>query len=495
MKKKILYLALYCLANSALAENLEDVYQLAIKNDQTFQNATATRQAAAEALPQAMSVLFPQISGLANTTMNRTDTEGASAVVQAGLQKYNSHGYTLNLSMPLIDFTNWYGISQAKSSVKAADATYADAAQSLIIRTSQAYFNVLQAEQNLYFARSQKELLAKQLAQSKARYEVGVDALTSVYNVQAQYDAAVATEIANANSLFTAYQNLNVITGKPIDHLSRLVDDLPLLTPNPNNISAWEKAAEDRNFSLLSLRYTATSQLAAIKVAQSGHLPSLSAVDTYQYAQTSVNGFSPGQQSTTTTSSVGLQVNVPLFSGGSVLSQTRQAQAQYVQAQTSLELQHRTVIAQVYQTYTSILAGISKINADRAAIKSANSALASNQAAYQAGTMTIVDVLTAVTNLYNAQQALVTDEYSYLMNTLTLKQLAGNLTNLDVAAINKWLTNGTTTSSSATIVNQQALADKIKASATNSPLANQPNIKAAPVNHASRPVNSTVKTS
>jgi outer membrane protein len=393
--------------------------------------------------------------------------------------------------MPLINFNNWYGVSQAKSSVKAADATYADAAQSLILRTAQAYFNVLQAEQNLYFARSQKELLAKQLAQSKARYEVGVDALTSVYNVQAQYDAAVATQIANANALFTAYQNLNVITGKPIDHLSRLIDDLPLLTPNPNNISAWEKAAEDRNFSLLSLRYTAASQQAAIKIAQAGHLPSLSTVDSYEYGQTSVSGFNPGQQSTTTTSSVGLQVNVPLFSGGQVLSQTRQAQAQYVGAQTSLELQHRTVIAQVYQTYTSILAGISKIQADRASIQSANSALASNQASYQAGTMTIVDVLTAVSNLYNAQQTLVADEYNYLINTLTLKQLAGNLTNLDVTAINKWLTNGTTTS--VAMVSQQALAEKIKVSAASNPVANQPKIKATTASQALAPAKSTIK--
>lgn len=446
MRKIRWIISLGLLASQAYGENLEDIYQLAIQNDQTFQNETATRQATAETLPQALSVLFPALSGTGNTIMNRQWTsEGNPNFATPGLVKYNSHGYELNLTMPLIDFNDWYTVSQARATVKSADATYADAAQSLIIRTATAYFNVLQAQDNLENARAQKDLLAKQLAQSKARYQVGVDAITSVYNVQAQYDAAVALEISNESALYAAYQNLQVMTKKPIDHLSRLIDQLPLLKPNPESIDSWQKAAETRNFSLLALRYTAEAAHEGIKASNANHLPSISTVNSYTYNVQTPNASNRlGLQQTT--SNLGLQLSVPIFQGGEVLSQTRQAQDQYVEAMTNMELQHRQITSQVFQIYSNIISGISKIEADRAAVKSANSALESNQAAYQAGTMTIVDVLTAVQNLYTAEQNYSADQYSYLLNTLTLKQLAGNLTNLDVVAINQYLKNGFTIS-------------------------------------------------
>lgn len=457
----IKYLTLFLVVigiRTASAENLEDIYKLAIQNDQTFQNATATRQAAAEALPQAMAALFPQISGQANSAMNRQWTQYQSAALPSNTAKYNSKGYQLNLTMPLIDFADWYTVSEQKAAVKAADATYADAAQSLIIRTAQAYFGVLQAEDTLRNTQTNKDLLAKQLAQAKARYSVGVDALTSVYNAQAAYDTAVATEIADQSALYAAYQNLQVMTGKPIDRLSRLTDKLPLLQPIPSDLSAWQKAAENRNFGLLALRYTADSNREGVKLQNAGHLPTLSTVNSYIYNhQTANNGSTAGDA--TTNSSIGLQVNVPIFAGGQVLSQTRQAQDEYVEAMTNLELDRRQVVASTFQTYSNILSGISKIKADRAAIKSSNSALQSDQAAYQAGTMTIVDVLQAVNNLYTAQQTYTADQYAYLINTLTLKQLAGNLTNIDVTAMNQWLNNGDTISASE--VEQQALAPQV----------------------------------
>jgi outer membrane protein len=432
------------LVSSACAENLEDIYRLAVNNDQLFQNATATRQASAEALPQAIAFLLPNISATANSTMNRERTSAANPnFATSGLVKNNANGYQLNLSMPLINFNQWYQVRGAKSTVKAADATYADAAQSLIIRTATAYFNVLSAEDTFENSRAQKELLEKQLKQAKARFEVGVDAMTSVYNVQAQYDAAVAEEMADQNALYAAYQNLQVITKQPINSLSRLVDDLPLLQPTPSNMDAWQKAAEARNFSLLSLRYTAESAHAAITGSSANHLPTLSAVGVYGYNSDSPNVNEPnGLQQTT--SSIGLQATLPLFSGGQVLSQTRQAQDLYVEAMTNMEQKHREITAQTVQIYSNILSGISQIKADRAAIQSSNSALQSNQAAYQAGTMTIIDVLTSVHNLYQAKQIYAKDRYSYLLNTLVLKQLAGNLTNLDVVALNQYLNNGAT---------------------------------------------------
>lgn len=442
-------LGLSLLVHLAFAENLQDIYQLAIKNDQLFQNATATRQAAAEALPQAMAVLFPNISANASTVMNRT---WSMANVNpnfgtGGLVKNNTNGYQLTLSMPIINFNQWYQVSEAKSQVKAADATYADAAQNLIIRTATAYFNVLSAEDLLENNRAQKELLAKQLKQANARFDIGVDAKTSVYNVQAQYDAAVAQEIASESALYAAYQDLQVITKKPVNHLSRLIDHLPLWQPTPNNMDAWQKAAEQHNFSILALRYAAEAARSAISASNANHLPVLSTNNQYTRTADSQNASEPNGLRETS-SSIGLSVTLPLFEGGQVLSQTRQAQDLYVQALTKMEQQHRQVSSQTLQTYSNILSGIVKIKADQAAIQSANSALTSNQAAYQAGTMTIIDVLSAIQNLYQAKRNYSADEYSYLLNTLTLKQLAGNLTNFDITSLNKYLKNGYTIAAS-----------------------------------------------
>ena len=442
-------LGLSLLVQLAFAENLEDIYQLTIKNDQLFQTATATRQAASESLPQAIAILFPNISANASTVMNRTSSMANlnPNFGTGGLVKNNTNGYQLTLTMPLIDFNQWYQVSEAKSQVKEADATYADAAQNLIIRTATAYFNVLSAEDLLENNRAQKALLAKQLQQANARFEIGVDAKTSVYNVQAQYDAARAQEIASESALYAAYQDLQVMTKKPVNRLSRLIDHLPLWQPTPNNMDAWQKAAEQHNFSILALRYAAEAARSAISASNANHLPVLST--TSQYARTTdspnaseLNGLRE------ITGNVGLSVTLPLFEGGQVLSQTRQAKDLYVQASTKMEQQHRQVSSQTLQTYSNILSGIVKIKADQAAIQSANSALTSNQAAYQAGTMTIIDVLSAIQNLYQAKRNYSADEYSYLLNTLTLKQLAGSLTNFDIIALNKYLKNGYTIAAS-----------------------------------------------
>lgn len=438
-------LGLFLVVQTAWSEDLADIYQLAVKNDQAFQNATATRQAAAESLPQAIALLFPNIAATASSSMNRTWTQSTANpnFTEGGLVKNNTNGYELTLTMPLIDFNQWYQVSEAKSQVKSADATYADAAQNLIIRTATAYFNVLSAQDTWENDRAQKDLLAKQLKQSKARFDIGVDAMTSVYNVQARYDAAVAQEVAGRSALYAAYQNLQVITKKPAERLARLMDDLPLWEPKPNKVDAWQNGAEQHNFSILSLRYAAEAARAAISASNANHLPVLSTTNSYTRSADSPNAAEPvGLRYTS--SSIGLVATLPLFEGGQVLSQTRQAQDAYVEALTNMEQQHRQVNSQILQTYNNILAGIVKIRADRAAIRSENSAVNSNQLAYQAGTMTILDVLTAIQNLYQAKQNYATDEYAYLLNTLTLKQLAGSLTDLDVAALNKYLKNGYT---------------------------------------------------
>lgn len=442
--------------------DLWDVYQLAVKNDQSFAAATATRQAAAEALPQAMAVWFPQLAASAGSQMNWVYQN-----TQPTYQKYNSHGYSLTASQQLVNFNNWFTVSEAKASVNQANATYGEAAQDLITRTTAAYFAVLQAYDNLQLVQAQKALVKKELDQAKARFEVGVDAISSIYNAQASFDGLVAQEITATTALVAAYQNLQVITGVPVSFLQRLQQDLKLVMPVPSQSQAWQNFAQAHNLTLKSYLYGAQAAMQAIHVSQANHLPTVAATASYEYNRQNAGQPYPGApvtyDSTGSTSMAGVEVTIPLFAGGAVMSQTREAQANYAAASANLQLQYRQILAKVYQTFADVQSGISKIQADRQAIKSKNNALESNQAAYQAGTMTIIDVLNAISDLYSAQQTYQVDQYTYLQNTLVLKQLAGILTDADVAAVNRLLVNERTAEASGLKVPQVQTEDVAKA--------------------------------
>lgn len=462
---------------AAKATDLLDVYQLAIKNDQQFQAATATRQAAGEAMPQAMAALFPNISLSASSLYNRI-TSPASINNVSSTSKYNSHGYILNATQPLINFNSWFNVAQAKASVAQANATYLAASQDLMVRTTTAYFNVLQAADNLRFTTAQKDYVTKQLAESRARFEVGTDPVNSVYNAQSSYATLVAQQISDANALVAAYQNLQTITGVPMKSLKRLTDDLPLPEPNPANMQTWQQTAEEHNLSLRALRYAVDAARQSIRANRSNHLPTVNATGTYEYNAYSSNSGIPALAQQSTQANFGFQVSVPIFEGGQVTSQTRQAEDNFALAAANMEQNHRQLLSDTYQTYSSIIAGISRIEADKAAIKAKNSALESNQAAYRAGTMTIIDVLKGIQDLYDAQRAYANDQYTYLLNTIKLKSLAGDLTNLDIMAINHWLCNGDTPDSDKIQIQQhveqpeqvlqQVIADNAKNKAANS---------------------------
>lgn len=443
LKPLWLSVALVCAETQAQAMDLLDAYQLAINHDQTFAAATATRQSAIEALPQAMAVWFPNISATAVSQMNWEYQN-----VSPTYQKYNSHGYTVSVSQQLIDFNAWFSVSEAKATVNQANAVYADAAQDLMVRTTAAYFGVLQAADNLGFVQAQKALVKKELEQARARFDVGVDAISSIYNAQSSYDSLVAEEISADNALITAYQNLQLMTGVPVNSLQKLTTNLTLQAPMPAYIQAWQNFAEAHNLSLKASQFAAQGLKQSINASNANHLPTVAALGSYEYSRQNAGqaytGNATPYDANGSTSAAGIEVTIPLFEGGAVMSKTRQAQANYAEAYATMELNHRQVLANVYQTYSSVLSGVSQVEADRQAIKSKNNALESNQAAYQAGTMTIIDVLNAISELYNAQKIYANDQYTYLQNTLKLKQLAGNLTNADLVGINRWLVKAQT---------------------------------------------------
>jgi len=312
-------------------------------------------------------------------------------------------------------------------------------------RTAQAYFNVLRAYDELRYTIANKKSVWQQLVTAKQKFQVGLIAITGVYNAQASYDADVANEIGARNNLSNQLENLRAITGVGYTQLNSLIDQLPLVVPAPSNIDAWVKTADAQNYQIKADQFTMLQAGKNIDAIASGHVPTINALGSYQDATS--GALQPGGLvvgSHTRNAAGILQLNVPLLQGGYVIEATKQARYQYLSASDQLEIDHRTVVNQTRQAFLGVQSGISQIRADREAIISAKNQLAATRAGYVVGTRTMVDVLQSVTSLTQAQQSWADDRYNYVEDIIRLKQQAGTLSPSDLAKLNQWL-NGQVT--------------------------------------------------
>lgn len=449
MKKKsllsIVAIGLCCLSISAQAADLIEVFMQASRCDPLYKQAYSKMLSIQEGLPQAISVLLPNISGNGNTSGNYVNvisisglppdlTPAQAKAAGLGVKRFNSQQYQVNLSQTLINFTNWMQVSQQKNIYKQATATFAAAAQDLIIRVATAYFNVLQAQDKLTYTLAQKAANWRELDQTKQRYKVGLDNITSVYNAQAAYDAILADVVAAENTLQNNLEALRQLTGVYYPCVEGLKLELPLQKPCPMDIDQWTAVAERYNQPLVAAEYAARAAIALVKANFGGHLPNLSAVGSYtRYKNTSFGTTDLDQ------GIIGLQFNVPIYQGGLVNSQVRQAEDDYATASAEVQNTYLKATVTTRQNFNNVLSGISQVVADRAAIVSAKSSVDSTEESFKVGIRTIVDVLLAQKQLYEARTNYATDEYAYLLSTLQLKQSAGVLTASDLCLINQWL--------------------------------------------------------
>ena len=444
MMKRILFLLLTGgIATNAYATDLYTVYQQALRCDPVLAQADADRNAIQEGVPQSRAGLLPTLSSSANVDDLRNSEQDRRDNFGNGIRSGgagNQHSYTLSLSQPLFNFQNWMLLRAAKSTAKQADATYNAALQSLIIRVTTAYFNVLQAQDNLRFIKANKKAIGDQLKQIRERYQVGMATMTDVYQAQANFDSLNAQEIAAQNTVMNNFEALRQITAQSYTELDPLKPGFTLINPQPENSQQWVHAGEKNNWTLLASRYAEQAARENIRVNYAGHFPVVAATGTYQNGNGPAVGVNTNNNAWA--SDVGVEVTLPLYQGGLVMSKTRQAQDQYLSASDQMIAVHRLVIFQTQEAFNNVMAGISKVNADRIAITSAQSALDSIQAGYQAGTKTILDVLTAQQNLYQAESNLSADQNTYILSTLALKQAAGSLSAGDVLAVNRWLDHG-----------------------------------------------------
>ncbi|ERB66195.1 outer membrane channel protein TolC [Vibrio coralliilyticus] len=423
--------ALGSLSTNAFADTLTEIYNQAKENDPTLLSAAATRDSAFEAVTSSRATLLPQISLTAAYDVNR----GERSDVTKDSEAWNA---AVGFTQELYKRSSWITLDTAEKTARQADATYAAAQQDLILRVATAYFEVLRAQDNLVFVQAEKAAVGRQLEQTKQRFEVGLSAITDVHDAQAQYDSVLADEVLAENSLVNSYEGLREITG--LEHADLNVLDITRFsaTKTQTPVDALVEEAQQKNLSLLSSRIAQDIAKDNISLQSSGHLPSLTLDGSYSLAE-QMNSTSVNDDFDSDGFNIGLNLSVPLYTGGSTTSLTKQAEFDYVAASQDLEATYRGVVKNVRAFNNDISASIGALRAYEQTVVSTQSALEATEAGFDVGTRTIVDVLDSTRNLYDANKNLSNARYDYILSVLKLRQAVGTLSEQDVLDINAGL--------------------------------------------------------
>lgn len=425
--------ALGSMSTSAFADTLAEIYNQAKENDPTLLSAAAQRDAAFEAVTSSRSALLPQISLKASYDINRGEqnlNSGGKVDTDS-----NQFGASIGFSQELYKRSSWVTLDIAEKTARQADASYAAVQQALILRVAQAYFDVLRAQDNLEFVQAEKAAVGRQLEQTKQRFEVGLSAITDVHDAQAQYDAVLADEVLAENSLINSYEGLREITGQEHAQLDVLDTKRFSASRNSTPITQLIEEAQEKNLSLLSSRIAQDVAKDKISLASSGHLPSLTLDGGYSLSDVS----NSSNDYDADNFNVGINLEVPLYTGGNISSQTKQAEYSYVAASQDLEAQYRSVVKDVRAFNNNISASIGALRAYEQTVVSAESALEATEAGFDVGTRTIVDVLDSTRRLYDANKNLSNARYDYILSELQLRQAIGTLSEQDIMDINAGL--------------------------------------------------------
>jgi outer membrane protein len=456
------------------AADLLAVYQRALQNDPQLREAEATRLAALEAKPQALAALLPQLTG--NGLISRERDSGSQNQTEAvtvppcaagttpttssipcstgssstlfesfpfnGRVDTTTHHYTVDLKQSVFRWENWVALQRADSQVAQAEADYQAAQQDLMERVAQRYFDVLGAQDDLEAQQVALNSVSRQLEQAEARYAIGLIAVTDVEEARASHDTTAAAVIADKRALESAQQLLREITGEGFDFLARPIEPFELATPDPVGEDRWVDMALQQNLSLVSSRLAADIARENVSVARGGHFPSLDLVGSAGKLSTNaVDVFPDGSPAGGTAldekqRSIGLQLTFPLYSGGMVSSQVRQAVYQHRAAKERLERVARQTEHDARDAYFGVLSEISRVKALRRAVESNATALRATESGYEAGTRTAVDVLQSRQQWVQSQTDYARSRYDYMLNVIKLQQAAGTLSEQSLQRVN-----------------------------------------------------------
>ncbi|HET7306250.1 MAG TPA: TolC family outer membrane protein [Gammaproteobacteria bacterium] len=430
--------------SAAHAADLWDVYQLVKQNTPLLRQAEADYKAAVENKPIARSGLLPQLD--INASRERDKYSGTTAgvtdnqVVQQQLTLTNFSTYAqLRVTQTIFDWQDWVALAKADAQAAQAAASYDAARQSVIIQTAQAYFNVLEAQDILGVTKADEQALAKQLHQAERRYQVGLSGIVNVQQARAAHDQARASVIQKRQSLIATQQTLQALTKTPVPNLKEPGSTLPLDLPEPNDVEKWVDKALKQNATLTASKLAARVAAHEVDRQQAARYPDISLFASHNINDVSSNNLLQNQN--LTGNFVGIQVSLPIFSGGAIAARSSQAKYQHVSAEAARDQQALVVRSNTVTDFRDVVSGIASVKALRESVKSSKASLAATEEAFKkASSATTLDVLRARETLLNAQTAYARARYSYLLSLLKLKQDAGALGPEDVKAMSDYFT-------------------------------------------------------
>lgn len=427
------------MGSQALAADLLQVYQEAKKYDATFAAAGSALSAGLEKHRQASALWLPTVTVGGEVNHTGVDTSYGGAPAANSNISGRQYSYSVTASQPLYRAAVSVGASQLNEQARLAEVSHAAARQDLILRVAQSYFDVLYAQDNLEYVRAQKDAVSQQLAQAKKSFEVGVATITDTHEAQAKYDAIIASEIAAENSLLVQQNAFLQLTGVPAQGLAGLPAKMDAAPPSPADVNEWVRQAEQKSLSIDAQRGALAIAEAEIDKYRLSRQPTL---DLYaQHAQEFNKGglTAAGGTDKTKTNVIGVQLSVPIFTGGVTSSKLRESLALRDQAQYQLEAARRDAAQNTKVAYLGVQAGAAQIRALEQALVSSQSSLDSTKLGREVGVRTTLDLLNAQQVYYSTKRDLALARYNYLLNQLKLSAAVGELAEANLEAVNNQL--------------------------------------------------------
>lgn len=430
VKRLSFFLVALFFCGSLFATDLKEIYQEALVNDPQYASSKAALMAGQEKSVQGLATLLPQIEGSAAYSRNKYE----------GIPHNSTSRYVATLSQVIWDWGKIQNYEKSKLSVAVSEADFATAQQDLMIRVAQAYFDVLTAQDVLVFAQSQKVAIAEQLESAKRSFEVGTTTITDVHEAQARYDLADAQEYAAKSDLEVKRFALQQIIGRFPDYLAPLQKGVNVAPPQPNQMETWVSFAERQNYTVTADELKLEMAKKDISIQRAGHYPTVNLTGSYtknnhdtdvRYGNRSYERNKSG--------SVGVQLNVPLFSGGAISSRVRESIALEDKARNDLVASRRKAAQLAREAFLGLNSGLSQIRALEAAEISSISALESNKLGYEVGVRINIDVLNAEQQVFSTRRDLSQARHAAIINALKLKYAAGILNENDIDEVNALL--------------------------------------------------------
>lgn len=422
--------------------DLVTVYNEAVKNNADLAAARANYAAIKEVVPQARAGLLPNLSAGADSMNTDTKVDTRNGDIDSSRSGLS---YRANLSQPLFRADRWYQFQAAKATDQQYALQLSATEQNLILQSAETYFAVLRAQDTLASTKAEEAAFKRQLDQANERFDVGLSDKTDVLEAQAGYDTARANRILAERAVDDAFQALVTLTSHEYASIEGILHTLPVLAPTPNDAKAWVDTAAQQNLNLQASNYAVDAAEETLRQRKSGHAPTLDAVAQYQKGDNDSLGFSnPARiglryNGEAEQSSIGLQLNIPIYSGGLTSSQVREAYQRVNQSEQERESLRRQIVENTRNLHRAVNTDVETVQARRQSIISNQSALEATEIGYQVGTRNIVDVLNAQRQLYSSVRNYNDARYDYILNNLRLKQAAGTLAPSDLEALSGFL--------------------------------------------------------